>query len=193
MSHKAAIILVLAVLILGGGLVTARFGRGLVHTPGQSSIGTPDQVDTLAQSLLMVTPPPGYVGNYGVDTTTFKLAGYGTDAGRGHLVLMQVPDWATLTDDEIVVQALDRLEQEYGVDRAGAAVIDQRTVTTAEGKAQPYTVIEGTGDDGTPYRGLYAIVPIWTGLAFVYFEEPAATWDDATAEALVASIRLPEL
>ena len=188
MSRKVTfLIVVLAVLILAGGTITAILNQSLVRNPGEATTGDPAEIDKIAKTLLKFTPPPGYTPNYGVDTTTLMLAGYGADAPHNNLVLMQIPDWATMTDEAITAQGWAQLEAEYQVRRGDAAVVEQRTVTTAAGKEQAYTIVEGT-DDGAAYRGLYALVLNPYGLVFLYYEVPADAWNDATADALVASI-----
>ncbi len=191
MSNKTAFIL-LGCFALALGLTAASF-YALVLRPagwaiGQSLDRGALEVGRTARQIADFELPAGYQAEFALDLMGMELAGYTGPCAGCHLYLVQAPQYLNLS-------AAD-LNQQFAA--AGVMVADgpRRQVRIVEqyqaevrGQEVLVSISEGVNGSGKAYRSLTAVFEGKGGPALVNLSAPLEDWDQAAADAFLASLR----
>ena len=147
----------------------------------------PERVREVAGGIAEYEVPEGFGAPMAAHLLGFSLVGYEGADGRSHIYLIQAPR----------ILPLDRAALETQVAQVGARDLHTRLTVVEErpcriGEEETTLIIsEGRSGDDVPYRSASALFNGRGGTALVNVAMPAASWDEAAVEALLASLDQP--
>lgn len=132
--------------------------------------------------------PMGYAPDYAVNVLGFRIVGFQSDSGNGHIVLAEAPEGFTM-DAERLQSDLQGILRDRGYRwfDEKMRMVDEQPVTI-RGTQTTLQIAESDGGNG-PYRQATAAFPGENGPAWVMFATPVDEWDQGMVDAFLASIR----
>lgn len=194
MQRKAAPVLwaiVLLLLVLSGLGIAATVALSRTTRVGwaRTVVWEGDKVDHIAGTIAHIDLPPGYAPEFGIRGLGFALASYSSMDQQGHLTLVQIPAWLPMNDDAIIRRARAALQEEQQGDvEIALTVVEEREIDIGDHSIF-YSIAEGADNEGVDYRTMQLYYPGRNGKVVLVLEEPMSRWDDARAQALLASLR----
>lgn len=155
---------------------------------GRAVEPSPVKVSVAAGRIADFDLPSGYRPDVAIDVAGYTFVSYAPGDGHSHIMLIQAPPSVSIDQT-----ALDHYAQQAGVRRnyeqhVQVGVVGQ-TQATIRGQAVTLTIGEGTNSDGQAYRTMTGIFQGKGGPALISVESPISSWDQATVDAFIASIR----
>lgn len=194
MQRKAARVLwtiILLLLVLSGLGVAATVALSRTTRVGlaRTVVVDGDKINSIAENIAHIDLPPGYAPEFGMRGLGFAMASYSPTDKQGHLTLVQIPAWLPMDDEAIIRRARASLQEEQQGDvEITLTVVEEREIDLGD-HAIFYSIAEGTNDEGVDYRTMQLYYPGRNGKVALLLEEPVSRWDDARAQALLASLR----
>ncbi len=133
------------------------------------------------------TLPAGFGDGYAAEMAGYSLVGYTGDDGHSHIYFFQLPSTVQVDQSDLESQ-LQSAKGFQGADGRSAVQKVDSLSTTIAGQPAQLVVSQGTNSDGQSFREVTAIFQGKGGQALVSFERPVSRWDQAEAEAFIASI-----
>jgi hypothetical protein len=160
---------------------------GSVRAPIEEVVQVgPAQIED-GEAIASLTLPNGWRADYSVKVGGFRLAGYRPESGNGHVMLVVVPETSATSVAELEKEARG-LASQYGYkwNQTELTVVERKPVTVRD-QATEMVIAEGTGSGG-PWRQAMVSFRGDRGLTLVIYGMPKASYEQATADALFASI-----
>lgn len=194
MRRKARLILLmiglLLVLLMGLGVTAAAtLGRTTWAGWSRTMVMDAEEINRIADGIAHIELPPGYAPEFGIRGLGLALAAYGPGDDASQLMLIQIPNWLPMSEDDIFAQARASQARAQQEDvELDLRVVEEREIDLGD-HAVYYALSEGTNDEGVRYRSMHVFYPGRNGKIALLFEEPVSRWEDAKAHALLASLR----
>ncbi len=196
MSRGVKIALVIVVIVLGlcciGG---AGFYFITQRAVSQAITDDPAKAATLGHEIVGYSLPDGYRELGGMNALGFKMVFIGSAAntsGSMFVVLMQIPAGANVTEEEMQQQMTQAMQQQ-GMGRNMQTHVVGTQTATIKGQPVTLTISEGTvtegNDAGTVFRQVVGVFPGNGGTAMLMAMGKKDTWDQATLDGFLASIK----
>jgi hypothetical protein len=167
------------VLLVIAGLILA--GCGLVSTGEEAA----EQAGAIAD----YTVPEGFSPSFSTDIAGMTMIGYDHTDGRSHIFLMQAPESANLTSEEMAQQMREGLAAAQGQEPT-EVVQSEEVELTILGQNVTGFVGQGTSsDDDATYRVLTVPFAGRGGPALLIYERPESSWDQAEVDTFIASFQ----
>jgi hypothetical protein len=180
--------LALASLVVLGIAATASLGRLARGNLSRYMVTDPATVDAIGQAIAAFEPPPGYVPEGAIRLLGFALAAYDPNDEQSTLVLLQVPRWLPVSDEQLARFLRENLLSGDQTEEESVAVLEEQEIRVGDHTIL-YVVFEGVGDAGEPYRALQTLFPGRNGSVMLFLEEPLSRWNEARVQDLLASLR----
>jgi hypothetical protein len=129
--------------------------------------------------------PAGYSSEFTAQVAGYTAVAYNPGDGHSHLYLIQSEKEA---DREKLVQMLADLVPGSSDPNTRTTVIENREITI-RGQAATLVVSDAVNHEGNTYRQITVAFQGKGGPALLVFSEPTERWDQATIDALLASIQ----
>ncbi len=196
MSRGVKIALVIVVILLGlcciGG---AGFYFITQRVVSQAFTDDPAKSATLGHEIVDYTLPDGYRELGGMNALVFKMVFIGTASNTSDsmfIVLMQIPSGTNMDQAEMQRQMTQAMQQQ-GQGRAMQTHVVGTQTATIKGQPVTLTVSEGTvtegNDAGATFRQVIGVFPGKDGTAMLMAMGKKDTWDQATLDGFLASIK----
>jgi hypothetical protein len=187
---RIALILVAIVLFLCcvAGLGITLLGTRLV---GRAFITNPDRVQAVGREIADYDVPPGYDEMFAMNVLGMQMVAIGPHdpaANTMAIMLAQFPAGVGISQQEIERQMKQALARQIGLGGANMTVVGQEQVVI-RGESVTLTVREGIAEDGEPMRQVTGLFQGKEGPAMLMVIGEANTWDQATLDRFIASIR----
>ena len=156
---------------------------------GCGMISTGEDAAAQAGEIADFTVPAGFTPEFGMNVADVLMLGYNHSDERSHIFLMQAPESANITAEEMEQQLRESLASAQGQDRP--EIVDREEVPLTI-LGQDVTGIVGTGTDSTENEGYRVLTVPFIGKggpAVLIFERPEASWDQAEVDAFIASFQ----
>ena len=167
-------ILIPLILLTG---ISACGSRYSINTDGE-------QVTSTAAEIADFDLPAGYKADFSASLMGYSVAAFNPGDGHSHLYLIQSTDEA---DGEKLASMLDEVAPGSSDPQTRMRVVETRPVTVG-GHETTLVISEGTNGEGESYRQASVAFPGQGGPALLVFSEPTSRWNQATVDALLASI-----
>ncbi len=159
----------------------------LEQTQGMKIYMQPANADQVAREIADFQLPAGYTVQDAMSIGHFELAIYAESTYKGHLILMQLPPGVTADQSE-----MERHLREQTHDLNYVPYTRVQTISTSQrtirGQSGTVTNSQGTNSEGEIYRLTQAIFQGKDGLAFLLIAAPQSRWNQAEADAFIASL-----
>ena len=191
---KIALVVVVVLLVLcclggvGFYFITQRVvSQAVTDDPGRAA--------TLGHEIVDYSLPDGYRELGGMNALVFKMVFIGSASkGQGSMfmVLMQIPAGANMSPEEMQRQMTQAMQQQGQGRNMQTHVVGTQTATI---KGQPVTLTVSEGqvtegsDAGTTFRQVIGVFPGNAGTAMLMAMGKKDTWDQATLDSFLASIK----
>ncbi len=196
MSRGVKIALVIVVILLGlcciGG---AGFYFITQRVVSQAVTDDPTKAATLGHEIVDYNLPDGYRELGGMNALGFKMVFIGSPSNTSDsmfLVLMQIPTGANMDEAEMQRQMTQAMQQQ-GMGRNMQTHVVGTQTATIKGQPVTLTISEGTAtegnDTGTVFRQVVGVFPGNAGTAMLMAMGKKDTWDQATLDGFLASIK----
>jgi hypothetical protein len=143
-----------------------------------------EQVTSAAAEIADFDLPTGYTADFTASLMGYTVAAFNPGDGHSHLYLIQSADEA---DGEKLASMLDEVIPGSSDSHTRMTVIETRPVIVS-GEETTLVISEGTNGEGEAYRQASVAFQSQGGPALLVFSEPTSQWDQATVDALLASI-----
>ena len=186
------VVVVLLVLCCMGGLGFYFITQRVVS---QAVIDDPAKAGTLGHEIVDYNLPDGYRELGGMNALVFKMVFIGptsTNRDSMFIVLMQIPTGANMDQEEMQRQMTQAMQQQGQGRNIRAHVVGTQTATI---KGQPVTLTVSEGEvtegneAGTLFRQVIGVFPGKAGTAMLMAMGKKDTWDQATLDSFLASIK----
>jgi hypothetical protein len=196
MSRGVKIALVVVVILLGacciGGAALYFISQRVVS---QAVTDDPAKAATLGHEIVDYSLPDGYRELGGMNALVFQMVFIGTGSKTGDsmfIMLMQIPAEANMDQEEMQRQMTQAMQQQGQGRNLQTHVVGTQTATI-KGQPVTLTVSEGTvtegNDAGTVFRQVIGVFPGKNGTAMLMVMGKKDTWDQATLDSFLASIK----
>ena len=196
MSKGVKIALVVVVILLGlccmGGAAFYFISQRVVS---QAVTDDPTKAATLGHEIVDYSLPDGYRELGGMNALVFKMVFIGAESGTADsmfIMLMQIPTGTTMDQEEMQRQMTDAMQKQGQGRNVKMHVVGTQTATI-KGKPVTLTVSEGEvtegNDAGTLFRQVIGVFPAKDGTAMLMAMGKKDTWDQATLDSFLASIK----
>jgi hypothetical protein len=178
-----AVLSCVAIAVLGFvffGAVTRSVLRNVQASPGEA--------EQVAQEIADFTIPDGYAPVVASRFAHFELVGYNGPDGRSHIYLFQLPPAIHVDQAELERQFQNSAGNPGQANGREMKVIEEQAVTI-RGEATTLVISEGTNGSGQLYRSANAVFTGKDGQALLSFSGLTTTWDQATIDSFIASMR----
>ena len=166
-------------------LIALALLTGLSACASGDSINTEsEKVTSAAAEIADFDLPMGYSADFTAQLMGYTVAAYNPGDGHSHLYLIQSADEA---DGEKLASMLEEVVPGSSDPQTRMTVIETRPVTV-RGLETTLVISEGTNGEGDSYRQAAVAFQGEGGPALLVFSEPTTRWDQATIDALLASI-----
>ena len=142
------------------------------------------QVTSAAAEIADFDLPASYTADFTARMMGYTVAAFNLGDGHSHLYLIQSADEA---DGEKLASMLDEVVPGSGDPQTRMTIIETRPVTV-RGQETILVISEGTDSEGGSYRQAAVTFDGQGGPALLVLSEPVERWDQATVDALLASI-----
>ncbi len=161
----------------------------------QAVIDDPTKAATLGHEIVAYSLPDGYRELGGMNALVFKMVFIGSASKTSDsmfIVLMQIPTGANMDEAEMQRQMTQAMQQQGQGRNMQTHVVGTQTATI-KGQPVTLTVSEGTvtegSDAGTTFRQVIGVFPGNAGTAMLMAMGKKDTWDQATLDGFLASIK----
>jgi hypothetical protein len=144
-----------------------------------------EEISKAASAITNFDLPTGYTSEFTAHLAGYTVVSYNPGDGHSHLYLIQSEKE---TDSEKLAQMLADMAPGSSDRNARMTVIEKRT-TMIRGQAATLVTSDGVNHDGDKYRQITVAFQGKGGPALLVFEQPIEYWDQATVDALLASIQ----
>jgi hypothetical protein len=147
--------------------------------------GNPDEVSSAAAEIADFELPAGYAPEFSASLAGYDVAAYSPGDGFSHLYLIQ-------SENEADSQELEKMLTDMvpgSSDRNTRMTVIENRAATIRGQAATLVISDGVNHEGNTYRQITAAFAGKGGPALLVFSEPTESWDAATVDALIASIK----
>ncbi|MFC1975522.1 hypothetical protein ACFLXQ_03880 [Chloroflexota bacterium] len=149
----------------------------------------PEEIAEIAKDIVDYDLPPGYREQFGMSFFSFDFVGFGpTDSKSPGIMLMQFPNNAGLSQEEMELQMHQSLQQQTGQRDWQMQVVDQLT-TTIRDQTVTLTISEGTDDKGENMRQISGTFEGKNGIVLLMIMGKQQTWDQESIDAFLSSLR----
>ena len=186
------IVAVLVVLCCLGGVAFYFITQRVVS---QAVTDDPAKAATLGHEIVDYTLPDGYRELGGMNAMVFKMVFIGSASKTSDsmfMVLMQIPSGTNMDQAEMQKQMTQAMQQQGQGRNMQTHVVGTQTATI---KGQPVTLTISEGevtegnDAGTTFRQVMGVFPAKDGTAMLMAMGQKDTWDQATLDSFLASIK----
>jgi hypothetical protein len=196
MSRGVKIALVVVVILLGLCCVGGAASFFIVQrVASQAFTDDPAKAATLGHEIVDYNLPDGYRELGGINALVFKMVFIGSASKTGDsmfIVLMQIPSGTDMDQAEMQRQMTQAMQQQGQGRNMQTHVVGTQTATI-KGQPVTLTVSEGTvtegSDAGSVFRQVIGIFPGKAGTAMLMAMGKKDTWDQATLDNFLASIK----
>ena len=196
MSKGVKIALVIVVILLGlccvGGAAFYFISQRVVS---QAFTDDPAKAATLGHEIVDYSLPDGYRELGGMNALVFKMVFIGSASKTSDsmfMILMQIPAGANMSPEEMQRQMTQAMQQQ-GKGRAMQTHVVGTQTATIKGQPVTLTVSEGEvtqgSETGSVYRQVMGVFPAKDGTAMLMVMGNKDTWNQATLDSFLASIR----
>ncbi len=191
---KIALVVVAILLVLCclGGLGFYFISQRVVS---QAITDDPTKAATLGHEIVDYNLPDGYRELGGMNALVFKMVFIGSASKTSDsrfIVLMQIPAGTNMDQAEMQRQITQAMQQQGQGRNMQTHVVGTQTATI-KGQPVTLTISEGTvtegSDAGTVFRQVIGVFPGKDGTAMLMAMGQKDTWDQATLDNFLASIR----
>lgn len=161
----------------------------LLATVGCGMISTGDDAANRAGDIADFTVPPGFTPGFSMNVADMVMIGYKHSDGRSHIFIMQAPESADITAEEMEQQLRQALSTAQGQD--SPTITDGKEVALTI-RGQDVTGVVGNGvssSDDTSFRILTAPFTGKGGPAILIYQRPEADWSQTEADDFIASFK----
>jgi hypothetical protein len=144
-----------------------------------------EKVSNAASGIADFSLPADYSPEFTAQLAGYTAVAYNADDGHSHLYLIQSEKE---TDKEELAKTLANLVPGSSDRNTRLTVIENRT-TTIRGQAATVVVSDGVNSEGGSYRQITVAFQGKGGPALLVISEPSERWNQATVDALLASIQ----
>jgi hypothetical protein len=141
-------------------------------------------VSRTAASIADIVLPAGYNADFSVNLLGYNAAAFHPGDGHSHLYLVQSEN---KSDGEKLAEMMGRLIPGASNQKTRMAVIETRPVIV-RGQLETLVISDGVNSAGETYRQAMVQFQGKGGPALLVFSEPHSRWNQATVDALIASI-----
>lgn len=167
-------------------MITAILVATLVAcAPGVAINSDVEKISKAASEIADFNLPTDYSPELTAQLGGYTAVAYNPGDGHSHLYLIQSEKEA---DSEKLAQMLADLAPGSSNPNTRLTVIENRAVTV-RGQAATLVVSDGVNSDGGAYRQTTLAFQGKGGPALLVISEPSERWDQATVDALLASIQ----
>ncbi len=157
----------------------------LACAPGASTKPGGADVSKTAAEIADFDLPSGYAPEFAGKLGNYTAVSYSPGDGHSHLYLVQSEN---ADDQEKLSEMLASLVPGSSDRHARMTVIENRTATIRR-QAATVVISDGINSDGQQYRQVTAGFQGKGGPALLVIEEPLTSWDQATVDAFIASLK----
>lgn len=143
------------------------------------------KTEAAASEIAVFDLPAGYQPEFSASLNEYTLVSYTPGDGSGHLYLVQSQNEA---DSDQLLRAMQEIAPGQYDPETRMIVLETRPVMV-RGQETSLVISEGFNGDGKTYRQALVAFSGNAGPALLVFSTPVSSWDLATVEFLVASIR----
>ena len=144
-----------------------------------------EHVTELASKIADFNPPEGFTSEFSAEMAGYTLAAYKGTSGPSHLFLIQSEKE---TDGDELERMLTQLAPGASDPNTRMTVVENRPVTV-RGQDVTLVISDGVNHEGNTYRQATVAFQGKGGPALLVFSESTDLWNDATVDALLASIQ----
>ena len=144
-----------------------------------------EQVSSTATEIADIDLPDGYNADFSARLMGYTIASFNPGDGHSHIYLIQADNEA---DSEKLEEMLNQLAPGAYDPQTRMTVIETRSVTI-RGEEEMLAISEGITSEGETYRQVAAAFQGRGGPALLVISAPAENWDQASVDALLASIQ----
>lgn len=169
--------------------VLTLFFVAMMGMTGCGAVSTGEEADDQAGEIADFQVPAGFTPEFSMNVADMLMLGYNHSDGRSHIFLMQAPESANITAEEMEQQLRQALSTAQGQD--SPTITDGREVTLTI-LGQEVTGVVGNGvssSDNTTYRVLTVPFNGKGGPAILMYERPEAGWNQTEADDFIASFK----
>jgi hypothetical protein len=156
---------------------------------GCGMISTGEEAAEQAGEIADFTVPDGFSPGFSMNLAGSTMVGYDHSDGRSHIFLMQAPDSAGITAEELEQQMRDAIASSQGQSPTEVVESEEVALTIL---GQDVTGVMGRGtssEDNADYRVLTVPFAGKGGPAILIIERPEASWDQAEVDTFIASFQ----
>ncbi len=196
MSRGVKIALVVVVILLGlccvGGAASIFVFQ---RVASEAFTEDPAKAASMGHEIVDYSLPDGYRELAGMNAAIFKMVFIGptsTNPDSMFLILMQISAGTNMSPEEMQRQMADAMQKQGQGRNVQMHVVGTQTATI---KGQPVTLtvsegeVTGGSDAGTTFRQVMGIFPAKAGTAVLMAMGKKDTWDQATFDSFLASIK----
>ncbi len=196
MSRGVKIALVIVIILLGlcciGGAGFYFISQRVVS---QAVIDDPAKAAALGHEIVDYNLPDGYRELGGMNALVFKMVFIGSTSKTSDsmfIMLMQIPSGTNMDQEEMQRQMTQAMQQQ-GQGRAMQTHVVGTQTATIKGQPVTLTISEGEvtegSDAGAIFRQVMGVFPAKDGTAMLMAMGKKDTWDQATLDSFLASIK----
>ena len=144
-----------------------------------------EKIANAASQLADFDVPDGYVAEFTADLAGYTMVAYNPGDGHSHLYLIQSEN---AEDSQKLAEILADMAPGSSNRNTRLTVIENREATI-RGEAATLVTSDGTNSEGAYYRQITVAFQGKGGPALLVLSEPTGSWDQATVDTLIASIK----
>lgn len=182
-----AVVVVLALLCICGCAAAFFFLQSAGQFLERSAVTNPAEVATIGDSIADYQLPPGYSEQFGMNLFGFSIVGFTDQTEQMLIMLMQFPEFAGLSQEEMEQQMRKSVQQQAGIGDAQLEPVDQTTATIRDQNVQ-LTISEGTDSNGRSVRQVTGVFQGRGGPTLLMIMGPIDGWDQAAVDSFLASL-----
>ncbi len=182
-----AVLLVLCICLCGISFIALQSAGQFLQ---QAVVTDATQVASTGADIAEYEVPAGYDEQFGMSLFGFSLVGFSTGQGEnaGLIMLMQFPEFAGLSQEEMEQQLRQSIQQQTDMGDLQLEPVDQLTRTIRDQEVA-LTVSEGTTSEGERVRQITGVFQGRGGPTLLMVLGPVDGWDQAGVDAFISSIR----
>ncbi len=190
MNSKIVLRIVIGMLLvcLVGGVAAFALAGSVARAFASEWQSNPTQVAAVASGIADYDQPTGFGNAFARQASGFSFVTYTGDDGHSHIYLFQLPAFIILDQAELERQAQQATQPRSHNRPPRMETVDRRQAIV-RGQEITLTVREGVNSDGLAYREMSGMFQGKSGQALVTITGLIKTWDQAKADAFLASIR----
>lgn len=158
-----------------------------VSAAGCGMIATGESAGEKATQIAVFDVPAGFAPDFGMDVGGTVMVGYSMPNSSSHFFLIQAPESAGMTQEQLEQALRDALASSAGSESVETTEVEEIPVTI-RGEEVMATVGSGSGSTET-VRVLTVPFTGNGGPALLLYQTAESDWDQATVDAFLASFR----